>query len=127
MPVDVDGPRVEVAGLLAANAPIRLAYVVPTYHNPTGATMPEARGGSSRRSAAEFDFQVVEDLTPDTSLGLDVPPPIAAFDQGDRVITLGSLSKLALGRPADRLDPGATRRRRPPGRRARSSLTMRRA
>ena len=43
MPVDDDGPRVEVAGLLAANAPIRLAYVVPTYHNPTGATMPENR------------------------------------------------------------------------------------
>ena len=49
------------------------------------------------RSAAEFDFHVVEDLTPDTSLGLDVPPPIAAFDQGERVITLGSLSKIAWG------------------------------
>ena len=97
MPVDDDGPRVEVAGLLAANAPVRLAYVVPTYHNPTGATMPENRRRELARSAAEFDFHVVEDLTPDTSLGLDVPPPIAAFDQGERVITLGSLSKIAWG------------------------------
>jgi DNA-binding transcriptional MocR family regulator len=97
MPVDVDGPRVEVARLLAGNAPIRLAYVVPTYHNPTGATMPEARRRDLATTAAEFGFQVVEDLTPDTSLGLDVPRPIAAFDDADRVITLGSLSKIAWG------------------------------
>jgi DNA-binding transcriptional MocR family regulator len=97
MPVDADGPRVDVARLLAASAPVRLAYVVPTYHNPTGATMPEARRRELAASAAELGFHVVEDLTPDVSLGLDVPPPIAAFDAADRVITLGSLSKIAWG------------------------------
>ena len=97
MPVDPDGPRVDIAGLLAASAPVRLAYVVPTFHNPTGATMPEARRRDLARAAAEYGFQVVEDLTPDASLGVGVPPPIAAFDPGDRVITLGSLSKLAWG------------------------------
>jgi DNA-binding transcriptional MocR family regulator len=97
MPVDTDGPRVDVARLLAASAPVRLAYVVPTYHNPTGATMPEARRRELAASAAEFGFHVVEDLTPDVSLGLDVPPPIAAFDHAERVITLGSLSKIAWG------------------------------
>ena len=97
MPVDADGPRVEVAALLANSAPVRLAYVVPTYHNPTGATMPEGRRRELARSAAESDFHVVEDLTPDTTLGLDVPPPIAAFDQAERVITLGSLSKIGWG------------------------------
>jgi DNA-binding transcriptional MocR family regulator len=97
MPVDADGPRVEVAALLAANAPVRLAYVVPTYHNPTGATMPEARRRALATAAAEGGFHIVEDLTPDTSLGTDGPPPIAAFDPGDRVITIGSLSKLAWG------------------------------
>ena len=97
MPVDHDGPRVDVVGLLAANAAVRLAYVVPTYHNPTGVTMPEGRRRDLARSAAEFDFHVVEDLTPDTSLGLDVPPPIAAFDADERVITLGSLGKIAWG------------------------------
>ncbi len=97
MPVDPDGPRVDMAGLLAASAPVRLAYVVPTFHNPTGATMPEARRRELVRAADEHGFQVVEDLTPDTTLGVGVPPPIAAFDPGDRVITLGSLSKLAWG------------------------------
>jgi DNA-binding transcriptional MocR family regulator len=97
MPVDPDGPRVDVAGLLAAGAPVRLTYVVPTFHNPTGATMPEERRRDLARAAAEFGFQVVEDLTPDASLGVGTPPPIAAFDPGDRVITIGSLSKLAWG------------------------------
>ena len=97
MPVDTDGPRVDVAGLLAGSAPVRLAYVVPTFHNPTGATMPEDRRRALARAAAEHDFQVVEDLTPDASLGIGVPPPIAAFDPGDRVITIGSLSKIAWG------------------------------
>ena len=41
-PWTTDGPRVEVmAGLLASSAPVRLAYVVPTFQNPTGAVMPE--------------------------------------------------------------------------------------
>lgn len=97
MPVDPDGPRVDVAGLLAASAPVRLAYVVPTFHNPTGATMPESRRRDLARAAGEYGFQVVEDLTPDWSLGVGAPPPIAAFDPGDRVITIGSLSKLAWG------------------------------
>ena len=64
MPVDPDGPRVDMAGLLAASAPVRLAYVVPTFHNPTGATMPEARRRELARAAGEYGFQVVEDLTP---------------------------------------------------------------
>jgi DNA-binding transcriptional MocR family regulator len=97
MPVDPEGPRVEVAGMIAAGAPVRLAYVVPTFHNPTGATMPEERRRDLARAAAEYGFQVVEDLTPDASLGLGTPPPIAAFDPGDRVITIGSLSKIAWG------------------------------
>ena len=52
MPVDADGPRVEVVGLLAASAPVRLAYVVPTFHNPTGVTMPEARRRELAAAAA---------------------------------------------------------------------------
>ena len=44
IPVDADGATGR--GRRAArrrNAPVRLVYVVPTFHNPTGATMPEAR------------------------------------------------------------------------------------
>jgi DNA-binding transcriptional MocR family regulator len=47
--------------------------------------------------ANDLDLQVVEDLTPDATLGQGVPPPIAAFDRSDRVLTIGSLSKIAWG------------------------------
>ena len=96
MPVDPDGPRVDMAGLLAASAPVRLAYVVPTFHNPTGATMPEARRRELARAAGEFGFQVVEDLTR-LNPRRRCAAADAAFDPGDRVITIGSLSKLAWG------------------------------
>jgi DNA-binding transcriptional MocR family regulator len=98
IPVDDDGPRLEVVGLSAGSAPLRLVYVVPTFHNPTGATMPEDRRRSLVTMADELGFQVVEDLTPDATLGRGVPPPLAAFDpRGDRVLTVGSLSKIAWG------------------------------
>jgi len=97
IPLDADGARVEVIGLLGTNAPIRLVYVIPTFQNPTGVVMPEPCRRDLARLAGELGFQIVEDLTPDLTLGVDSPPPIAAFDPGDRVITVGSLSKLAWG------------------------------
>lgn len=97
IPVDDDGGRVEVIGLLGASAPVRLVYVIPTFQNPTGSVMPEGRRRELARMASEAGFLVVEDLTPDLTLGVGSPPPIAAFDPGDRVITVGSLSKLAWG------------------------------
>ena len=97
VPLDRDGVRVEVMGLLAAGGPVRFAYVIPTFHNPTGVVMPEARRRELTSIAAEQGFLVVEDLTPDASLGDGVPAPLAAFDPGERVVTVGSLSKLAWG------------------------------
>jgi DNA-binding transcriptional MocR family regulator len=97
IPVDEDGARVEVIGLLGSSAPVRLVYVIPTFQNPTAVVMPEARRRELARLASASGFQVVEDLTPDLTLGVDSPPPIAAFDPDDRVITVGSLSKLAWG------------------------------
>ena len=96
-PVDDEGARVDVVGLIAASNPVRLAYVVPTFQNPTGSVLPRDRRQALARLAREHDFQVVEDLTPDLSIGTDSPPPIASFDPDGRVITVGSLSKLAWG------------------------------
>ncbi len=97
IPVDEDGGRVEVIGLLGTSAPVRLVYVIPTFQNPTGTVMPESRRRELARMAGEAGFLVVEDLTPDLTLGVDSPPPVAAFDPGEQVITVGSLSKLAWG------------------------------
>lgn len=97
LPTDADGARPEVLGLLAAGGPIRMAYVIPTFHNPTGAVMPESRRRDFVQRARQERFQIVEDLTPDATLGRDMPPPLAALDPSGTVLTVGSLSKIAWG------------------------------
>lgn len=97
IPVDRDGAVVDVVPLLAAGGPMRVAFVIPTYQNPSGTILPEARRRVLARQAADLGFTVVEDLTPDPAVDEDLPPPIAAFDTADRVVTVGSLSKIAWG------------------------------
>ncbi len=97
LPTDEDGARPEVLSLLAAGGSIRMAYVIPTFHNPTGAVMPESRRRDLVQRARQEGFQVVEDLTPDAALGRDMPPPLAALDPSGTVLTVGSLSKIAWG------------------------------
>lgn len=97
LPTDEDGGRPEVLSLLAAGGSIRMAYVIPTFHNPTGAVMPESRRRDLVQRARQDGFQVVEDLTPDATLGRDMPPPLAALDPSGTVLTVGSLSKIAWG------------------------------
>lgn len=97
LPTDDDGARPEMLGLIASGGPIRLAYVIPTFQNPTGSVMPEARRVDLVRRAVAGGFQVVEDLTPDATLGRGTPCPLAAHDPSGTVLTVGSLSKIAWG------------------------------
>jgi len=97
IPVDGDGALVDVLPLLAAGSRMRLVYTIPTYHNPTGAIMPVERRQTLARLARDLGVTVVEDLTPDHGFAAGTPPPVAAFDEADRVITVGSLSKVAWG------------------------------
>lgn len=97
IPVDEHGGRVDVVELLAAGGPLRLVYVVPTFQNPTGSVMPEERRRRLVRAAHDLGFLVVEDLTTDPAPAAGHPPPLASFDPDERVITIGSLSKLAWG------------------------------
>ena len=43
---------------------MRLAYAIPTFHNPTGDVMPEARRRTLRARRRDLGLTVVEDLTP---------------------------------------------------------------
>jgi DNA-binding transcriptional MocR family regulator len=76
----------------------RLLYLMPTFHNPTGAVMPEAARRALARLAREMRVPILEDNTlADLSLSGKAPPPIAAFDADAPVLTIGSLSKLFWG------------------------------
>jgi DNA-binding transcriptional MocR family regulator len=76
----------------------RLLYVLPTFHNPTGAVLPEKPRREIARLAEQAGVTVLEDHTlSDLSLGAPPPPPLAAFARRGPVLTVGSLSKLYWG------------------------------
>lgn len=96
--VDHGGVRTDqLADLLARSLP-RLVYLVPDFHNPTGAVLDATRRREVARLAAEFHVPVIEDLV-QRDLWFETPPapPIAALRPGAPIITLGSMSKLFWG------------------------------
>jgi 2-aminoadipate transaminase len=77
-----------------------LVYVVPTFANPTGRTQPAARRQEIASLAAAHDVWVVED-DPYGELRYRGEPVLPMTAYGDRVLYLGSLSKI--GAPGLRL------------------------
>jgi DNA-binding transcriptional MocR family regulator len=83
---------------LTAAAP-RLAVTMPDHHNPTGLTMGDAQRREIVAACARAGVLVVADETA-AELRIDGPPrrrPLAAYDAGGGVVTLGSMSKAAWG------------------------------
>lgn len=96
VPCDEDGLEVEaLPALIAEHAP-KFLYVVPTFQNPTGRTLPAARRGRLAEIAAEHGLWIVED-DPYGELRYDGEPlaPIGAQPgAADRTVTISSLSKV---------------------------------
>ena len=73
----------------------RLIYLVPTHHNPTGITMPEAARRQIAAIADDFGTPVVEDESlVDMHISGFRPPPIARYSTKGATLTVGSISKL---------------------------------
>src|SRR5450432_2663962 len=73
----------------------RLLYLLPTFHNPTGAVLPERPRREIARLSEQTGVAVIEDHTlSDLSLGPEAPLPIAAFAKAAPILTIGSFSKL---------------------------------
>jgi DNA-binding transcriptional MocR family regulator len=94
VPGAADGIDLDRLQALLATRP-RLFYVVPTFHNPTGALMPERTRREIARMCEETQVPVVEDNTlASIALGKDPLPPIAAYAKNAPILTIGSQSKL---------------------------------
>ena len=115
VPVSVHGWDLpELEQLLSRHRPA-LSYLIPEFHNPTGAVMDEP---ARRRALAAFgrsDGHVIIDETfAELNLdGIAMPPPFASLGRGERVVTVGSLSKTAWGGMRVgwiRAEPGLIRR-----------------
>lgn len=98
VPIGVQGVRPErLRDAMLATSP-RLAYLMPTFHNPTGVLMPARERREVAELAQELQVPIVEDLTvADLTLGDEPPPPIGAFQGDVPVLTIGSLSKVLWG------------------------------
>jgi DNA-binding transcriptional MocR family regulator len=79
---------------LLGSRDVRLAYVAPTHHNPTGAVLPEPRRRELAALAAERALPVIEDdVLGELAFEGEPPPALAAFDSAGYVLQVGSLSK----------------------------------
>lgn len=98
-PVDDDGVDVDVvADVIAARKPSAI-YVMPSFHNPTGALLSERRRRVLAGVAETEGIPLVEDNALEHApLDAERLRPIAAFGAPDSpILTAGSLSKVAWG------------------------------
>ncbi|MFG2616049.1 PLP-dependent aminotransferase family protein [Streptomyces sp. NPDC048507] len=101
VPVSDAGWEMEIAESTLHQTVPRLAYVIPDFHNPTGALMPaEQRLRLLAASRACGTWLVVDETIADIALDVPAPPPLASLAGragADHVITIGSLSKTHWG------------------------------
>lgn len=99
VPVDGDGCRTDLlAGALARvearGRRAKLIYVIPNFHNPTGATLAAERRRELVRLAAEHGALLLEDdAYGDIHFGAERPPSLAALAGGAGVVVAGTFSK----------------------------------
>ncbi|MDB5522331.1 MAG: PLP-dependent aminotransferase family protein [Rhizobium sp.] len=96
VPMDAEG--MDMAALeraLKANPEAKFIYSVPEFQNPTGVTMSLARRKSLIELANRFDMIIIED-TPYREIRFqgEAIPPLKSMDTENRVIHLGSFSKI---------------------------------
>ena len=96
VPIDAQGMRVsELENLLLDGLRPNLVYIIPTFQNPTGLCLSNDRRTQLISLANKFDFHILADEVYQLIYFEDLPPkPLLAFDQGNRVISFGSFSKI---------------------------------
>jgi GntR family transcriptional regulator/MocR family aminotransferase len=90
IPVDIAGAVPDLA-----LADCDYVYLTPSYQCPTTATMPRSRRETVLAMAADNDFVVIEDdYETETNLSEEPTPALKSLDRNQRVIYIGSLSKI---------------------------------
>ncbi|GAB4401495.1 MAG: PLP-dependent aminotransferase family protein [Rhodoferax sp.] len=99
-PIDADGVDVDRLEALIAQHKPKLVYLIPTFGNPSGATLNQARRKRVLEVAARTRTLIVED-DPYGQLYFDQPPPPSLLALSDRVpgsrdwlVHCGSFSKI---------------------------------
>jgi 2-aminoadipate transaminase len=97
VPCDDDGLDPDALGALIAEHRPKLLYTVPTFHNPTGRTLPlERRRAVARVSAAAGVWIVEDDPYGELRYAGEPVPAIASLPEASgRVLAISTLSKVA--------------------------------
>lgn len=88
------GISLEALELALEQWPIRAIQVTPTFNNPLGYTMPEARKRALFQLAQRFDVAIIEDdIYGDLAFTQPRPRTIKSFDDDGRVLLCSGFSK----------------------------------
>lgn len=100
VPVDEEGMRVDLLGHLLERHRPRLIYTMPTFHNPTGATLSGHRRRGLLALTERYGVPIVEDNYVG-DLRYDGPrePSLRALDRAGNVIHIGTFSKMLMPGP----------------------------
>lgn len=87
---------VDLVAATVSQSTVRAVYLMPTFHNPTGAVMPEAARRELARFGRASQIPIIDDNTlAELALGCEPPPPpLAAYGRDAPIVSIGSLSKL---------------------------------
>jgi DNA-binding transcriptional MocR family regulator len=97
---DGDGIKIEALALRLEKLTrrgerARMLYLIPSFQNPSGITLAADRRAGVLDLATRYDLLVVEDdVYRELAYGADVPDSLFASDGGQRVLRIGSFSKI---------------------------------
>ncbi|WP_445628115.1 aminotransferase-like domain-containing protein [Nostoc sp. DSM 114167] len=95
MGMDVDALEETLSDLKKRGIRPRFIYTIPTFHNPTGSTMPLSRRQKLVALAAEYGVLVVEDdAYSDLRFQGEVVPSLASLDKEGWVLYVNTFSKI---------------------------------
>ncbi|MCP4534190.1 MAG: PLP-dependent aminotransferase family protein, partial [Delftia sp.] len=100
VPTDDEGLRVDLLEHLLKHHRPRLIYAIPTFHNPTGATLSGSRRRTLLALAERYGVPIVEDDYV-SDLRYDGPrePSLRALDRAGNVIHVSTFSKTLMPGP----------------------------
>lgn len=98
VPVTAEGLDVGRFESIVRSKRPQLAYLIPTYHNPTGTVVRGPARQHLARVIGEHRISTIDDLTL-WELGFvgDTPPPLAVLAPDAPIVSVGSLSKVFWG------------------------------
>jgi DNA-binding transcriptional MocR family regulator len=94
IPLEADGVDVEALERAVADGPVKLAHLIPNFHNPAGCTLSAEKRERLVELAAEREFTILEDDPYRLiAFGETPPPTMLSLDEAERVIHASSFSK----------------------------------